>query len=62
MVSGVIFTCTSRKLILSLVPNAELKQRVRNLERFYNRYLSAKTCILFNNNIYMITCIIIIVS
>ena len=34
--------------LLFLLPNAELKQRVRNLERFYKRYISAKTGILFN--------------
>ena len=34
------------QLLFSL-PNAELKQRVRNLERFYKRYISAKTGILF---------------
>ena len=34
--------------LLFLLPNAELKQRVRNLERFYKRYVSAKTGILFN--------------
>ena len=34
--------------LLFLLPNAELKQSVRNLERFYKRYISAKTGILFN--------------
>ena len=34
--------------LLCLLPNAELKQRVRNLERFYKRYISAKTGILFS--------------
>ena len=34
--------------LLFLLPNAELKQRVRNLERFYKRYVRAKTGILFN--------------
>ena len=34
--------------LLFLLPNAELRQRVRNFERFYKRYISAKTGILFN--------------
>ena len=34
--------------LLFLLPNAELKQRVRNLERFYKCYISAKTGILLN--------------
>ena len=34
--------------LLFLLPNVELKQRVRNLERFYKRYISAKTGNLFN--------------
>ena len=29
--------------LLFLLPNAELKQRVRNLEQFYKRYISAKS-------------------
>ena len=34
--------------LLFLLQNAELKQRVRNLERFYKRYICAKTGILFS--------------
>ena len=34
--------------LLFLLPNAELKQSVRNLEPFYKRYISAKTGIPFN--------------
>ena len=39
--------------LLFLLPNAELKQRVRNLERFYKHYISAKTGIIFNKTIYI---------
>ena len=34
--------------LLFLLPNAELKQRVRNLERFIKNYISAETGIIFN--------------
>ena len=34
--------------LLFLLPNAELKQRVQTLERFYKRYITAKTGIIFN--------------
>ena len=49
--------------LLFLLPNVELKQRVRNLERFYKDYISAtngipfnKTCLnegLFPNDAYI---------
>ena len=34
--------------LLFLLTNAELKQRVRNLEQFYKCYISAKTRALLN--------------
>ena len=39
--------------LLFLSPNAELKQRVRTFERFYKRYISAKTGIILNKTIYI---------
>ena len=39
--------------LLFLLPNAKLKQKVRNTERFYKRYISAKTGILLNKTLYI---------